>query len=85
MARVGGARATLAAPAWALRLGLGEMAHLFLDSQRVSARGALAAGFVFRFPDIESAAADLLGGSSPLVGEDSVRLRTQVRGDGACA
>lgn len=61
MAQVGGAWATLAAPAWALRLALGEMAHLFLDSQRVSARGALAAGYVFRFPDIQSAAADLLG------------------------
>jgi hypothetical protein len=61
MARVSGAWATLAAPAWALRLGLGEMAHLFLDSQRVSARGALAAGYAFRFANIESAAADLLG------------------------
>lgn len=61
MARARGAWATLAAPAWALRLGLGEMAHLFLDSQRVSARGALAAGYAFRFPDIDGAAADLLG------------------------
>lgn len=61
MARVSGGWATLSAPAWALRLGLGEMAHLLLDSQRVSARGALAAGYVFRFPGIESAAVDLLG------------------------
>lgn len=61
MARAGGAWLTLRAPAWAVRFGFGEMAHLFLDSQRVTPRTALAAGFVFRFPTIESAAGDLLG------------------------
>ena len=56
------ARLLVHARAWALRFGLGEMAHLFLDSQRVIPRAAGAAGFVFRYPTIEGAATDLLGG-----------------------
>jgi uncharacterized protein (TIGR01777 family) len=61
IAKAGRAWATLTAPAWALRLGLGEMAALFLDSQRVRPAAALALGFAFRFPDIESASENLLG------------------------
>ncbi len=64
MAEARGALLTISAPAWALRLALGDMAHLFLDSQRVLPRAAGVAGFVFKHPDIESACADLLGRSS---------------------
>ena len=51
----------LKAPAWALRLGLGELADLFLLSQRVVPQAALAAGFQFRFPALAGAFADLYG------------------------
>jgi hypothetical protein len=37
----------LAAPAWALRLGMGEMATIFLHAQRVVPHAALATGFAF--------------------------------------
>jgi len=61
MADAKGAMLTLSAPGWALRLALGDMAHLFLDSQRVLPRAAGVAGYMFKFPDIETACADLLG------------------------
>lgn len=64
MAHRSGAWLTLAAPAWFLRLALGEMADLFLDSQRVLPRAACASGYVFKFPTIEAAAADLLHASA---------------------
>jgi uncharacterized protein len=52
----------LAAPAGALRLGLGEMSEIVLASQRVVPRKALALGYRFRFPEIEGALRDLVGG-----------------------
>jgi uncharacterized protein (TIGR01777 family) len=47
-------------PAFMLRLVLGEKAHLVLTGQRVVPKRALAWGFQFKFPDLESALADLL-------------------------
>lgn len=47
------------APAPILRLVLGGRASLILDSQRVTPRAALAAGFPFAFPDLDGALADL--------------------------
>lgn len=44
-----------------LRLLLGEQADLLLDGQRVRPQALLQQGFRFRFPDIVSALADLLG------------------------
>jgi hypothetical protein len=49
------------APAFILTLALGEMAGpLLLDSQRVVPARALAAGFEFRFPAVETALRHLL-------------------------
>lgn len=48
-------------PAPLLRLGLGEMSGILLASQRVRPAAALAKGYRFRFPDIESALQDLVG------------------------
>ena len=47
------------APAFALRLGLGEFAQVLLASQRVVPTAAKAAGFKFRHPTIDSALANL--------------------------
>ncbi len=52
--------AFLPAPAFALRLLLGEMAGLVLDSQRVLPRAALDAGFSFRYPELPAALRSLL-------------------------
>jgi hypothetical protein len=54
--------AFLPAPAFALRLLLGEMAQaLLLSSQRVVPERALAGGFRFRFETVDEALASLLG------------------------
>lgn len=53
-------RARLPAPAFALRLALGEMAEMLLGSQRVVPKAALEAGFGFQHPDLEEALRDLL-------------------------
>jgi hypothetical protein len=51
--------ALLRAPAFAMRLALGEMADALLGSQRVVPQRALDAGYAFRFPDLAGALADL--------------------------
>ena len=48
-------------PKFAAKLMLGEMHHLVVDSQRVSANKILSKGFNFQFPTIESAIANLYG------------------------
>ncbi len=53
--------ACLPAPAWALRLALGELSGLLLGGQHLQPRRALEAGYRFRFPDLDAALADLLG------------------------
>ena len=52
--------AILPTPAFALRLALGEFADTLLASHRVVPTALLRHGFRFRFPDLESALADLL-------------------------
>lgn len=52
--------AFLPAPAFALRLALGEMSHLLLDSTRVSPRRARESGYVFRFASLPPALQDAL-------------------------
>ena len=47
-------------PAFALKLMFGEMAEILLASQRVQPKVAEAAGYRFRFPQLEPALADLL-------------------------
>jgi uncharacterized protein len=48
------------APAFALRLALGEAAEAILSSLRVVPRRALDAGYVFRFPLVRDALADVV-------------------------
>ena len=52
--------AVLPTPAFALKAGVGEMAQLLLTGQRVLPAHALAEGFAFRFPTLETALADLV-------------------------
>jgi uncharacterized protein (TIGR01777 family) len=51
----------LPAPAFAMKLALGEMAELLLASQRVEPAALLKAGYSFRQPAIQPALVDLLG------------------------
>lgn len=51
----------LPAPAFALRLALGEMADMLLSGHRVVPKRLLELGYKFRFPDLEGALKDLLG------------------------
>jgi uncharacterized protein (TIGR01777 family) len=46
-----------AAPAWPLRLVLGEMSTLLLDGQRVAPTRLTELGYAFRFPDLQHALA----------------------------
>jgi NAD dependent epimerase/dehydratase family enzyme len=48
--------AFIPAPAFALKLGLGELSHLLLDSQRVLPTATLSTGYAFQHSTIESAA-----------------------------
>ena len=52
--------ALVPAPAFALKLTLGEMSHTVLDSARVSADKLKEAGFTFSYPDLVEALRDLL-------------------------
>jgi len=47
------------APAWLLRLGMGERASLMLEGQRVVPGKFIAAGHVFRFPHLADALRDV--------------------------
>lgn len=51
----------LPAPAFALKLALGEMAQLLLEGQRAVPRRLEQVGYAFRFPTAEAALRDLLG------------------------
>lgn len=48
-------------PAFALRVMLGESAQIIATGQRVLPQKALAAGYAFKFPELEPALRDLLG------------------------
>ncbi len=52
--------AFLPAPALAIRLALGELSHVMLDSCRVVPRRALDGGYVFRFATLPAALQDVL-------------------------
>lgn len=54
--------AVVPAPAFALRLALGELATLVLDGQRAVPKRLSELGFAFRFPEAEAALRDLLVG-----------------------
>ncbi len=53
--RVLGRPAFVPAPAFAVRLALGEMAAVVLNGQRVLPAKATARGFAFRYPEVEAA------------------------------
>lgn len=55
-----GRPAILPAPAFALRLAMGEMADLLLEGQRVVPEAARSKGFAFNYPRLQDALADLL-------------------------
>lgn len=59
LARTLGRPALVPAPAFALRLALGDMSTILLGSQRVVPRVALRLGFRFQHPELASALADL--------------------------
>ncbi len=50
----------LPAPAFALKIALGDMSRLLLDSQRVAPEALATSGYAFEHPRIEAALADLL-------------------------
>jgi hypothetical protein len=52
--------ALFVAPAWLLRLAMGERSDLLLGGQRVLPERLLAHGFHFRYPDLTSALANLI-------------------------
>lgn len=52
--------AFLPAPAFGLRLGIGEFADVLLGSQRVKPAVALRTGYKFSFPEIDGALADVV-------------------------
>ncbi|KIQ96374.1 TIGR01777 family oxidoreductase [Lysobacter sp. A03] len=58
--------ALLPAPAWPLRLALGEQSDLVLEGQRVVPTALTASGFVFDYPDIRPALASLCGSVRPI-------------------
>ena len=60
LARTLGRPAVLPAPAWVLRLALGEMSVLLLGGQRLAPRRTQGAGFAWRHPQLASALAQLL-------------------------
>ena len=65
------------APAFAMRLLLGEMADaLILNGQRVLPAKATLHGFEFRYPDLESALRAIYGGSDETQGESNKPPRT---------
>jgi uncharacterized protein len=48
------------APAWLLKMTLGDLSSLVLDSQRVCPQQVLASGFSFQFPSLPAAFAELI-------------------------
>ncbi len=54
--------AALPMPGFALRLLVGEMSTMLLEGQKVLPTRALAAGFVFRYPQLDAALAEVLRG-----------------------
>jgi uncharacterized protein (TIGR01777 family) len=59
LARAAHRPAIFPAPAFALKIALGELSHLLLDSQRVIPEATIATGYAYRFPTLESAAEDV--------------------------
>jgi uncharacterized protein (TIGR01777 family) len=56
--------AVLPAPAFALRLGLGELSRLMLDSTRVVPKVAIETGYKYQFPTLPAALANAVSSAS---------------------
>jgi uncharacterized protein (TIGR01777 family) len=65
LGQVMGRPAWMRAPAWALRLFLGELSTTLLHGQRAVPRRLLELGFTFQFPEAQAALRDLLQGEKP--------------------
>lgn len=63
LGRVMGRPSIVPAPAFVLRLVLGELSSLLLTGQRAVPRRLIDLGFTFRFPDLEPALRDVLSGN----------------------
>jgi hypothetical protein len=63
LGKVMGSPSWLPVPEFSLRLLLGEMADLVTTGQRALPKKAQELGYTFRFPKLEPALRDLLGGS----------------------
>jgi uncharacterized protein (TIGR01777 family) len=59
LAHVARRPALFPAPAIAMKIALGELSHLLLDSQRVLPEATLASGYRFQFPTLAAAAEDV--------------------------
>jgi len=62
-----GIRWGMPAPAWGLRLALGERAMMVLKGHRVMPQRLLDSGYTFRFPSLGMALADVMSGSTGVV------------------
>jgi uncharacterized protein len=60
LGRALGRPSRLRAPAFALRIALGEFALALINGQRVLPRRLLAAGFAFRYPELDAALVEIL-------------------------
>jgi NAD dependent epimerase/dehydratase family enzyme len=60
LGKVLGRPSFLPTPGFALRVLVGESAQIITSGQRVLPKKALAAGYTFKFPDLEPALRDLL-------------------------
>lgn len=58
---VSGGGLAIPSPAFALKLAMGEMSHIALDSTRVMPAELVAAGYEFEYSDVERALGDILG------------------------
>jgi uncharacterized protein (TIGR01777 family) len=57
--------AILPAPAWGLRLALGDLSHLLLDSQRIVPKRLTSDRFRYRYPTVDAAMERLFGPTLP--------------------
>jgi hypothetical protein len=60
LGRALGRPAFLPTPGFAMKLMFGEVAEVLTTGQRVLPQRALAAGYTFKFPDIDTALRDVL-------------------------
>ena len=61
LGRVMGSPSWLPVPSFLLKIVLGEMSDMLLNSQRVFPEKVLKEGFIFKFTDLEDALRDIIG------------------------